>query len=96
MKYLRSILRKDELINENLQLITWYLKEVISSSKNVYCERLLYLLCLLCLLWSTIKTLVSVKKVPVIAPIPVNNKLTTNFKGKANISMIYSVNYVNL
>ena len=42
------------------------------------------------------KPLSALKKVPVIAPIPVNNKLTTNFKGKANISMICSVNYVNL
>ena len=61
----------------------------VSSSKDVYYERLAYKLndpntsakeC-----WSIIKTLVNGKKVPLIPPILVNNKRVTNFKDKANI-----------
>ena len=39
---------------------------------------------------STIKTLVNGKKVPVIPPILVNNKLVTNFKGKAIFNDFFS------
>ena len=34
--------------------------------------------------WSILKTLYNRKKVPLIPPILVNNKLISNFKGKAN------------
>ena len=42
MKYLRSTSRTEDLILffENLQNITWDLAEAISSSKNIYYERL--------------------------------------------------------
>ena len=39
---------------------------------------------------STIKTLVNGKKVPVIPPILVNNKLVTKFKGKAIFNDFFS------
>ena len=73
-------------VYENLETITWDLPEAVSSSKKFYYERLVndpntsaiaY--------WSIIKTLFNGKKVPVIPPILVNNKLVTNFKAKANI-----------
>ena len=86
-KYLKG--RRPNTVSENLQTITWNLTEVINSSKNVYYERLAnklndpnnksraY--------WSLIKTLAKGKKVLVIPPILVNNKLATNFNDKANI-----------
>ena len=90
MKYLKYL--KDgrpDSVYENLQTITWDITEAVSSSKNVYYEWLAhkfnepntsakgY--------WSIIKTLFNGKKIPVIPPILVNNKLVTNFKDKANI-----------
>ena len=73
----------------NLQTITWDLTEAVSSSKNVYYERLANKLndpnTSAKAYWSIIKTLFNGKKVPVIPPILVNNKLVTNFKDKANI-----------
>ena len=73
----------------NLQTITWDLTEAVSSSKNVYYEWLANKLndsnTSAKAYWSIIKTLFNGKKVPVIPPILVNNKLVTYFKDKANI-----------
>ena len=82
-------------VYQNLQIITSALTETISGSKNVYYERLPKKLndpttssktyC------SIIKTFVSIKKVPAIPPILVNNKLVTNFKAKKNIFNDFSM-----
>ena len=59
-------------LTENLQTITWDLTEAISSSKNVYYERLANKLndpnTSAKAYWSIIKTLFKDKKVPVIPP----------------------------
>ena len=90
MKYLKYL--KDgrpDSVYENLQTITWDLTEAVSGSRNVYYERLANKLndpnTSVKAYWSIIKTLFNGKKVPVISPILVNNKLVTNFKDKANV-----------
>ena len=86
-KYLKD--GRSDSVYANLQTITCDLTEAVSSSRNVYYERLAnkhndtntsakaY--------WSIIKTLFNGKKVPVIPPILVNNNRVTDFKDKANI-----------
>ena len=85
-KYLKD--RRPNSVYRSLQTITWDLTEAISSSKNVNYEHLANKLnepnTSSKTYWSIIKTLNS-KKVPVIPPILVNNKLVTNFKDNANI-----------
>ena len=86
-KYLKD--GRPDSVHENLQTITWDLTEAVSSSKNVYYERLANKLndpnTSAKAYWSIIKTLSNGKNVPVIPPILVNNKLVTNFKDKADI-----------
>ena len=86
-KYLKD--GRPDSVHENLQTITWDLTEAVSSSKNVYYEWLANKLndsnTSAKAYWSIIKTLFNGKKVPVIPPILVNNKLVTYFKDKANI-----------
>ena len=80
-----------------MQTITWDLTEAVSSSKNVYYERLANKLndpnTSAKAYWSIIKTLFNGKKVPVIPPPLVNNKL---LKIRLIFLMISSVNNVNL
>ena len=76
-KYLKD--GRPDSVYENLQIITWDLPEAVSCSKKFYYKRLAKAY------WSIIKTLFNGKKVPVIPPILVNNKLVTNFKDKANV-----------
>ena len=86
-KYLKG--GRPDSVYENLQTITWDLTEAVSSSKNVYYGRLANMLSdpntSAKAYWSIIKTHFNGKKVPIISPILVNNKLVTNFKDKANI-----------
>ena len=86
-KYLKG--GRPDSVYENLQTITWDLTEAVSSSKNVYYGRLVNMLSdpntSAKAYWSIIKTHFNGKKVPIISPILVNNKLVTNFKDKANI-----------
>ena len=86
-KYLKD--GRPDSVYENLQTITWDLTEAVSGSRNVYYERLANKLndpnTSVKAYWSIIKTLFNGKKVPVISPILVNNKLVTNFKDKANV-----------
>ena len=86
-KYLKD--GRPDPVYENLQTITRGLTEAVSNSKYVYYERLANKLndpnTSAKTYWSIIKTLFNGKKVPVIPPLLVNNKLVTNFKDKANI-----------
>ena len=65
-------------VYKNLQTITWGLTEAISSSKNIYYERLANKLSdpntTSKAYWSIIKTLVNSKNVPVVPPVLANNK----------------------
>ena len=71
-----------------LQIIKWDLTEAISSSKNVYYERLFNNLndpnTSSKAYWSIIKSLVNGKKLNY-NPVLANNKPVTNFKLKTNI-----------
>ena len=86
-KYLKD--GRPDSVYENLQTITWDLTEAVNSSKKFYYERLANKLndsnTSAKAYWSIIKTLFNDKKVPVIPPILVNNKLVTNFTGKGKI-----------
>lgn len=91
MKFLRSNLKegRPNYLYKNLQIITWYLTEAISSSNIFYYERLANKLnnpnTSSKTYWSKIKTLANSKKVPFTPPILVKNKVVTNFKDKTNI-----------
>ena len=69
-KYLKD--GRPDSVYENLLIITWDLAEAVSSSKNVYYERLANKLndpnTSAKAYWSIIKTLFKDKKVPVIPP----------------------------
>ena len=99
-KYLK--VARPNSVYENLQTVTWNLTKAISSLKCVYYDLLANKLndsnTSLNVYWSTIKILANSKKVPVIPPILVHNKLVTDFKDKnlRLISAISSVNNVNL
>ena len=94
-KYLKD--GRPDSVYENLQTITWDLTEAVSSSKNFFYERLANKLnnpnTSAKAYWSIIKTLFNGKKVPVIPPPLVNNKL---LKIRLIFLMISSVNNVNL
>ena len=97
-KYLKD--GRSDSVYANLQTITCDLTEAVSSSRNVYYERLAnkhndtntsakaY--------WSIIKTLFNGKKVPVIPPILVNNNRVTDLRIRLIFLMISSVNNVNV
>ena len=91
-KYLKN--GRPNSVYGNLQTITWHLAEAVSSSKNVNYERLAKNLndpkTSSKAYWSIIKTLANGKKVQVILPILVNNKLVTNFKDKAKTAENYA------
>ena len=94
-KYLKD--GRPDSVYENLQTITWDLTEAVSSSKKFFYERLANKLnnpnTSAKAYWSIIKTLFNGKKVPVIPPPLVNNKL---LKIRLIFLMISSVNNVNL
>ena len=75
MKFLRSNLKegRPNYLYKNLQIITWYLTEAISSSNIFYYERLANKLnnpnTSSKTYWSKIKTLANSKKVPFTPPI---------------------------